>query len=55
MWRGFHFNPNQARQWFALWRSCLGDKATPRNIVGSLEGVIEATNLKDQIKKEFGL
>ena len=55
MWRGFHFNPKQARQWFALWRSCLGDKATPRNLVSSLERVTEATNLKDQIKKEFGL
>ena len=45
------------REWVRMWQKRLGDKATPKELVDTIDKkkVNAATKLKDQIKRKFGL
>ena len=49
--------PNQIRQWVSSWNAHLGDQATPQALVDLItkKGVTQATQLKDELKREFHL
>ena len=51
------FIPNQIRQWVGSWKAHLGDRATPQVLVDVItrKGLSPATELKDQIQREFQL
>ena len=48
---------NQIRQWVGCWNAHLGDRATPQALVDLItkKGVTQATQLKDELKREFHL
>ena len=44
-------------QWVGTWNAHLGDRATPGKLIDAIikKSLAEATQLKDQIKREFKL
>ena len=56
-WNPFCYSiMSKGRHWVEMWQSHLGNEATPKALVEKInkKNVVEAKNLKDIIKEEFG-